>query len=328
MSFNPLLVLGVGGAAYFLFKKPAKSTKKVNKPVDEKPIVNTTGFTLNDCNEMIITNQDQFSEYNKSILDSLIADKAYQNPLNTSAMKFAKEYLQKLLPSCANKQISTPNQFVIIYTVLLKGIEFFLSNKFLVADRWKKYFANDVELDLYISSQEKDFTIWAEEIEMKDVDDEALKAFEKIFAIQEIPTMDKGFQYDCVSIKVTNDVLMLSYFEKLAKIVANTEKEFENPSMIELKKFAEYMLSIVNSECYDRYIKAELTDHERVIILKLFELFISSYINAMIGIKEEVEAYKANYANEQMILLLQDFDIPEAARQEFDVMIKEKGMYP
>lgn len=328
MSFNPLLVLGVGGAAYFLFKKPAKPAKKVNKPVDEKPIVNTTGFTLNDCNEMIITNQDQFSEYNKSILDSLITDKAYQNPLNTSAMKFAKEYLQKLLPSCANKQISTPNQFVIIYTVLLKGIEFFLSNKFLVADRWKKYFSNDVELDLYISSQEKDFAIWAEEIEMKDVDDDALKAFEKIFAIQEIPTMDKGFQYDCVSIKVTNDILMLSYFEKLAKIVANTEKEFENPSMIELKKFAEYMLSIVNPECYDRYIKAELTDHERVIVLKLFELFISSYINAMIGIKEEVEAYKANYANEQMILLLQDFDIPEAARQEFDVMIKEKGMYP
>ena len=179
MSFNPLLVLGVGGAAYFLFKKPAKSTKKVNKPVDEKPIVNTTGFTLNDCNEMIITNQDQFSEYNKSILDSLIADKAYENPLNTSAMKFAKEYLQKLLPSCADKQISTPNQFVIIYTVLLKGIEFFLSNKFLVADRWKKYFANDVELDLYISSQEKDFTIWAEEIEMKDVDNEAAAREEK-----------------------------------------------------------------------------------------------------------------------------------------------------
>ena len=71
-----------------------------------------------------------------------------------------------------------------------------------------------------------------------------------------------------------------------------------------------------------------MTDHEQVIVLKLFELFISSYINAMIGIKEEVEAYKTTYANEQMILLLQDFDIPEAARQEFDVMIKEKGMYP
>lgn len=328
MSFNPLLVLGVGGAAYFLFKKPVKTAKKVNKPVEEKPIVNATGFTLNDCNELIITNVDQFSEYNKSILDSLINSKSYENPLNTSAMKFAKEYLQKLLPSCADKQITTANQFVIIYTVLSKGVEFFLNNKFILADRWKKYFSNDVELDFYISSQENDFAKWAEELEIKDVDDEALEAFAKLFKVEEIPSLDKGFQYDCTSIKVTNSILMLSYFEKLAKIVAKTEPDFENPSLVNLKKFAEFMLYVINTECHSRYEKGELEGTELVIVLQLFDLFIQAYMNAMIGIKEDIELYKASNANAQWTFILQDFNIPEDARLEFDTIIKEKGMYP
>jgi hypothetical protein len=327
MSFNPLLIaLPIG--AYFLLKKPEKTVKKSTKPVDNKPVESKTGFTLNECNEIIITNEDQFQEYNKNLLDTLISDKSYSNALNTSAMKFAKAYLQKLLPTCANKEITTPNQFLIIYAVLSKGLNFFLVNRFLIADRWKKYFSNDVEFELYMNSQEADFVYWAESVETKDFDHDALELLEKSFDVQEIPTIDRGFQYDCSSIKVTNNILMLSYFEKLAAIVAKTEKEFENPSLIELRPFAETMLSIVNPECFDKFKKGEMGDHDLVIVLKLFDLFIQAYMNALIGIKEEIELYKVNNANGQWALILQDFNIPAAAIQEFDEFIKEKGMYP
>lgn len=329
MSLNPLLLVGAGIGAYLVFKKPTKSTiKKTIPPVNNKPEETKTGFTLNDCNELIITNEDQFSEYNKNILDTLINTKPFANPLNTSAMKFAKAYLQKLLPTCADKEITTPNQFLIIYTVLEKGLNFFLINGFLVADRWKKYFSNDVEFDLYITSQENEFVAWAESVETKDFDHDALELLEKSFDVQEIPTIDRGFQYDCSSIKVTNNILMLSYFEKLAAIVAKTEKEFENPSLIELRPFAETMLSIVNPECFDKFKKGEMGDHDLVIVLKLFDLFIQAYMNALIGIKEEIELYKVNNANGQWALILQDFNIPADAMKEFDEFIKDKGMYP
>ncbi len=328
MSLNPLLLVGAGIGIYLFTKKPEKVSTKSKKPNEVKPVENKTGFTLTDCNEMIITNQDQFSEYNKNILDTLINTKPYENPLNTSAMKFAKEYLQILLPTCANKEITTPEQFLIIYTVMLKGLEFFLANKFLIADRWKKFFANDVEFDLYINSQEADFAKWAESIETKYFEDSDLEEFKKIFQIEEIPTLDKGFQYDCSSIKVTNSILMLSYFEKLAKIIANTEKEFENPSLIQFRPFAETMLSVVNPECFDKFKKGEMTEVELVIVLKLFDLFVRAYMNALIGIKEEIELYKETNANGQWALILQDFNISEDIRKEFDKRIEETGMYP
>lgn len=330
MSLNPLLLVGAGIGTYFLLKKPVKpDTKKANKPNDQKPAEMKTGFTLNNCDELVITNQDQFQEYNKKILDELINTEPYQNPLNTSAMKFAKAYLQKFSKTCADITIENASQFLFVYTLLLKGVEFFLSNKFVKADRWKKYFTNEVEFDYYISSQENDFNKWAESIELKETfEQDDLEKLKTIFEIEELPTLDKGFQYDCSSIKITNNILMLSYFEKLAKIVANTEEDFSNPSLTNLKKFAEFMLYVISTECHSKYEKGELNDQERVIVLKLFDLFIQAYMNAMIGIKEEIELYKTNYANEQWIFILQDFNIPEAALVEFDAIVKEKGMYP
>jgi len=328
MSFNPLL-LAIPIGAYFLMKKPSKPVKNKDVKVDQKPAEIKTGFTLTKCNELVIVNEDQFQEYNKKILDELINTKPYENPLNTSAMKFAKEYLQKFSKTCADITIEDKNQFLIVYAILLKGVEFFIDNKFVKADRWKKYFSNEVELDFYITSQENDFVKWAESIELKETfEQDELEKLKLVFEIEELPTLDKGFQYDCSSIKITNEVRMLSYFEKLAKIIANAEEEFSNPSLISLKKFAEFMLYVISTECHTKYEKGELNDYERVIVLKLFDLFIKSYMNAMIGVKEEIDLYKANYANEQWIFILQDFNIPEAALIEFDSVIKEKGMYP
>jgi len=48
----------------------------------------------------------------------------------------------------------------------------------------------------------------------------------------------------------------------------------------------------------------------------------------VIGIKEEIELYKETNANGQWALILQDFNISEDIRKEFDKRIEETGMYP
>lgn len=342
MKFNPLL-LGIPVVLYALLQKKTTSTKsKDSKPKEIKPQEKpkqegfASGFKLTLCDKLEILDQSKFDLYNETLLKSLIIS----DPTKISAIDFAKTYLKTFSKDCfaiyESDLIKTKEQFVLIYAILSKGIQYFVRSMLLENDpgisvKWKKYFVNLIAVENYIRQSQDEFDDWFENSKADGFSDEDYKILEKAFDLKDLPEtlVGQGFEYNCASIKLLNEETAIEYFSQVAEFFATIEK-FKDPTTIQYPDYVVSTFAYIAPNCWPLFKQGAMNTQELVIAYKLFEFLSDAYIANHFKSQDEITKYNAVFFTPQWNKIRETFfgKLSDDDIDDFDVMIEEKKAYP
>lgn len=352
MKISPI-ILALPIFTLFAMSKKSKSTSKASKPivkeekpveekpVEEKPVESDKfGFTMDNCSNFKITNQDIFTKYNEELLASLVKLDV-NSPAKTNPFNFALMYLS-YFPSNGNgacvdlfegDAISTTEQFILIYSLLSKGMQYFINKVLLENDAWKKHgFINLLQVENYINKSQYKFEEWYDSVKADGFSAEEYEKYEKIFGLKDIPEtlVDSGIEYNCASIKLVNAEKAREYLSQVAEYITVVNSKFTNPMDVNFFDFAMSAFEFMSPQCFKLYKDGGMKDDEFVIMLKMMEILSNAYITNNFENPNDIAKYKVSVFLPQWISIRQNTFpfVSEADLEEFDLAIEEKGMYP
>lgn len=360
MKINPV-VIGLPLVALFLFsgKKTTVTKPKENKPVEKpkpepnptpnekEPIQGGNGFTLKDCSNFKVTDEGLFAHYLDVVLSDLL--KNNNNPSKITPFEFGVLFMSEFgnftndKSPCKvlfdNNEISTKEQFVLIYSLIQKGMWYFI-NKILLGNdnqNWMKYnFINLIQVEDYINKSQYKFDEWFENVTVGGYTAEQYNEYSKIFDLDEIPEtpitlVDPGFEYNCSSVKLFDMTKVSDYFSQIAKYLQVSIPKYKNPMDLDLWDYSISAFAFMAPNCYELYKNGGMKPQEYVIMLKMITSLITAYVtNNFKNSPDDMTKYKTLIINPQWNSIKENTFafITEVDLQAFDTAIEQKKQYP